>query len=209
VYGNVHGLYDEVTEQTPTAPLSSYAQAKLRSEQIFLQRAEEVPHFHPTILRLTTVFGWSPRPRLDLVTNLFTYQAWKNKRLTVYGDGLQYRSLIHVRDIASALVQTLEKPRFMRSGRVFHVGEESNNKTVREIAELIQANVPGTEIDFVEGRPTDRRDYRINCSKLRNAIGWEAEYSVEDGVAELLDKLDNLGWDWESPQYYNSSYDYE
>ena len=127
----------------------------------------------------------------------------------MYGDGLQYRSLIHVHDVARALVQTLEKPRFMRSGRIFHVGEESNNKTVREIAELIQANVPGTEIDFVKGKPTDRRDYRINCSRVKNSIGWEAQYSVEDGIKELLEKLNTLDWDWESPRFYNSSYDYE
>ena len=66
VYGNVKGLYSEVTEETPTAPLSSYAYAKLRSEKIIFDRAREVSHFHPTVLRLTTVFGWSERPRLDL-----------------------------------------------------------------------------------------------------------------------------------------------
>ena len=84
VYGNVQGLYDEVTEETPTAPLSEYAHAKLRSEEIILQRAKEIPHFHPTILRLTTVFGWSLRPRFDLVTNLFTYKAWKDGKITIF-----------------------------------------------------------------------------------------------------------------------------
>lgn len=208
VYGNVKGLYDEVKEETLTNPLSSYAHAKLQSEKIILDRAKEVPHFHPTILRLTTVFGWSPRPRLDLVTNLFAYNAWKEGKITIYGDGEQYRSLIHVRDVARAVVQTLEAPRFMREGKIFHVGEESNNKTVKEIAEIVCAVLPETQIDYIKDSPTDRRDYRINCQKLKNTIGWKSSYSVEDGIKELIKKFKNLDLDWESEKYRNSSFKY-
>ncbi|AHE65630.1 UDP-glucose 4-epimerase [Legionella oakridgensis ATCC 33761 = DSM 21215] len=80
VYGNVAGIYEEVTETTSTMPLSSYADGKLRAEQIILQKAKEVPQFSPTIMRLTTIFGWSLRPRLDLVTNQFVYKAYKDKK---------------------------------------------------------------------------------------------------------------------------------
>ncbi len=208
VYGNVKGLHDEVTEETPTAPLSSYAHAKLRSEKIILDAMESVPHFHPTILRLTTLFGWSLRPRLDLVTNLFAYNAWKNGKMTIFGDGLQYRSLIHARDVARALVQTLEAPRLMRSGRIFHVGEETNNKTVKEIAEIVQSQLPSAEIEMNPGQPSDRRDYRINCRKLKNIIGWEAAYSVEDGIKELIENLNTMDWDWESERYRNHLFRY-
>ncbi len=208
VYGNVKGLYNEVTEETPTAPLSSYAHAKLRSEQIIFDRMKAVPHFHPTVLRLTTVFGWSSRPRLDLVTNLFAYNAWKKGELSIFGDGLQYRSLIHVRDIARAFVQTLEAPRFMRSGKIFHLGEEKNNKTVKKIAEIVKEQLPETKINMCPGQPSDRRDYRINCQRLKNVIGWEAEYSIEDGIKELIEKFETLNWDWESDKYRNSSFKY-
>jgi nucleoside-diphosphate-sugar epimerase len=180
----------------------------LRSEEIILERSREIPHFHPTILRLTTVFGWSSRPRLDLVTNLFAYRAWRDGELTIHGDGSQYRSLIHVRDIATAFVDTLEAPRFMRDGRIFHVGEESNNKTVKEIAEIVKSKLPKTEIKFLKSHGTDRRDYRINCQKLKNTIGWNANYTVEDGIEELIEKLETLDWDWESEKYRNSTYDY-
>ena len=208
VYGNVKGLYKEVTEETPTAPLSSYAYAKLRSEKILFDRAKKVPHFHPTVLRLTTVFGWSERPRLDLVTNLITYNAWKNGKMSIYGDGQQYRSLIHVRDIARALVETLEAPRFMRSGKIFHLGEESNNKTVRDIAETVQTFLPDSTIEFKEGQPTDRRDYKINCQKLKKIIGWKANYSVEDGIREMIEKFETLDWVWDSDKYRNSTFGY-
>ncbi|MFC1812818.1 NAD-dependent epimerase/dehydratase family protein [Thermodesulfobacteriota bacterium] len=209
VYGNVQGLYEEVTEETPTAPLSGYAQAKLRSEQIILDRANTVPHFHPTILRLTTVFGWSPRPRLDLVTNLFAYKAWKDGKISIHGDGQQYRSLIHVKDVARALVKTLDTPRFIRSGKIFHLGEKSNNKTVGEIAEIVQSILPQTQIEYAKDKPTDRRDYRINCQKLNNIIGWKADFSVEDGIKELVQKFETLDWNWDADKYRNSSFQYK
>jgi nucleoside-diphosphate-sugar epimerase len=208
VYGNVQGLYEEVTEDTPTAPLSAYAHAKLRSEKIILEEAERIPHFHPTILRLTTVFGWSPRPRLDLVTNLFAYRALKEGKITIFGDGEQYRSLIHVRDVARAFVDTLEAERFLRSGKIFHVGEMANNKSVREIAQCVKGLLPETEIEYLRDKPADRRDYRINCRRFQNVIGWKAEYSVEQGIEELLEKFESLDWDWEADRFRNSSFEY-
>ena len=208
VYGNVRGLYEEVTEETPMNPLSAYAHAKCRSEEIILEKGREIAHFHPTVLRLTTVFGWSPRPRLDLVTNLFSYNAWKGGEVTIHGDGCQYRSLVHVQDIASAFVDTLEAPRYMRDGKIFHLGDEANNKTVKEIAETVKARLPDTRIRFLEGQESDRRDYRINCQKLKNIIGWKARYSVEDGINEMIEKFETLDWDWESEKYRNSAYEY-
>ena len=208
VYGNVKGLYEEVTEQTPTAPLSDYAHAKLRSEQIILDKGRELAHFHPTILRLTTVFGWSHRPRLDLVTNLFAYHAWKKGVMTIFGDGSQYRSLIHVRDVARALVQTLEAPRYMRDGHIFHLGEETSNLTVRQIAEIVHKRIPSARIQLNDTTPSDRRDYRINCQKIRNTIGWQAGHTVEDGINELVDKFETMDLDWESWKYRNNNFKY-
>ncbi|MFO8047858.1 MAG: NAD(P)-dependent oxidoreductase [Desulfosudaceae bacterium] len=208
VYGNVKGLYREVTEDTPVAPLSEYAHAKLRSEQVIFDRAREISHFHPTVLRLTTVFGWSPRPRLDLVTNLFAYKAWKTGQMTIFGDGSQYRSLIHVRDIARALVETLNAPRFMRDRKIFHLGEEKNNKTVKEIAEIVQQRLPEATIEVSDANPSDRRDYQINCQRLKNTIGWQAEYSVADGINELVEKFETLDLDWDSWKYRNNNFKY-
>lgn len=209
VYGNVHKMYSEVKENTPTHPLSEYASAKLRSENIILNRGKEVPHFHPTILRLSTVFGWSMRPRLDLVTNLFAYQAWKNGEITVYGDGSQYRSLVHVKDVARAFIDVLESPRFMRDGEIFHVGDKKNNKTVKEIAKTVKEILPKTKIKYLKDKKTDRRDYSINCQKIKNIIGWKAKRSVKKGIKDLINKLDDLDWNWESNKYRNNKFDYK
>lgn len=208
VYGNVNGLYKEVTEDTEVNPLSDYAYAKYVSERIILKRGKEIPHFHPTVLRLTTVFGWSARPRLDLVTNLFTYQAWKNKKIKIYGTGMQYRSLIHVKDVAKAFVDVLEKPRFMRSGKIFHVGEEKNNMKVIEIAELVKKIIPGTEIIILKDKPSDKRDYFINCSKIKNTIGWRAEWDVEKGIRDLIENFEKSDYNLESDKFKNSSFNY-
>nr|WP_321258556.1 NAD(P)-dependent oxidoreductase [uncultured Pseudodesulfovibrio sp.] len=208
VYGNVKGLYDEVTEMTPTSPLSLYADAKLQAENIINDYAARFPHFHPTILRLTTVFGWSPRPRLDLVTNLFAYRAWKEGKITIFGDGMQYRSLIHVHDVAKAVVHTLDTPRFLRDRKIYHLGEEANNRTVRDIAMIVKGYMPETEVEFLEGEPTDKRDYKINCQRIKNILGWKAQYTVEDGIKQMLEKLEENDWDWESFKYRNNKFDY-
>ena len=143
-----------------------------------------------------------------MVTNLFVYKGWKEGKITIHGDGSQYRSLIHVRDIAAAFVDTLEAPRFIRDGKIFHVGEESNNKKIREIAEIVNSKLPNTKIKFLKEEASDRRDYRINCQKIKNTIGWKAKFTVEAGVEELIEKFETLDWDWESDKFRNSTYDY-
>jgi nucleoside-diphosphate-sugar epimerase len=208
VYGNVHGLFDIVTEDAPLSPLTSYAYGKVRSEEIVLQRAATVPHFHPTVLRLTTLFGWAPRLRLDLVTNLFTYKAWRHGVVTVHGDGCQYRSLIHVRDVAAAIADTLEAPRFMRSGKVFHVGDESNNMTVNEIAARVCRGLPSSKVVREEAISADRRDYRISCQRIVNNIGWRAHWTVDEGIRELMEKFDTQDCDWDDGRFRNSEFKY-
>ncbi|HTV71948.1 MAG TPA: NAD-dependent epimerase/dehydratase family protein [Rhizobiaceae bacterium] len=208
VYGNVAGMYEEVVETTPTMPLSEYAHGKLRAEHIILNKAKEMPQFSPTIVRLTTIFGWSPRPRLDLVTNLFAYKAVKGDEITIFGGGRQYRSLIHVRDVASALVTALEAPRYLRHGEIFHVGEETNNVQVRELADKVKALVPDARITFRDEEDTDRRDYKINCQKIKNALNWKAKYSVDQGLEEMIEKLRTQNWDFTQQRFRNVPFDY-
>lgn len=208
IYGNVAGLFEEVDENTPPMPLSEYADAKLKAEQIIFGKAEEVPHFFPTVLRLTTIFGWSRRMRLDLVTNLFAYKALRDGELTIFGDGSQYRSLIHVQDVADALVTALDAPRYLRDRQVFHVGEENNNVTVREIAEMVKDALPETKINFSGGADTDRRDYRIGCTKIKNGLNWKAKFSVRDGINDIIQNLKAGTIDPTDPKHRNDQTDY-
>jgi nucleoside-diphosphate-sugar epimerase len=186
VYGNVAGIHEEVFETTPPVPLSAYADGKIRAENIIRKKAEQNPLFHPTVLRLTTLFGWSPRPRLDLLTNMFCYRAVRGEPIPVDGDGAQFRSLIHVRDVARAIATTLEAPRFIRDRRIFHVGDERNNRTVKQIAETVRQYLPGSEIMMRPDAPADRRDYRINCRSIRNVLNWKSRLSIEQGIEEMI-----------------------
>lgn len=161
VYGNIAELCEEVHETTPPAPLSAYAYGKLCAENIIRKKARQHPLFHPTILRLTTLFGWSPRPRLDLVTNMFCYQVARGDSVTVNGDGTQFRSLVHIRDVAQAISVVLEAPRFIRDRRILHVGDERNNRTIKQIAETAVQYVPGSKVVMQPNITTDRRDYRV------------------------------------------------
>lgn len=208
VYGNVRGLFDEVVESTPTNPLSAYAAGKLRSEEIIWEVARRQPRFSPTVLRLTTLFGWSHRPRLDLVTNLFAYKALKDGAITLHGDGSQYRSLIHVKDVAGAFAKVLAAPDFIRAGKVFHVGDERNNLSLREIAALVKEVLPDTELIMKPGEETDRRDYKINCQLIRNVVDWERSMTVADGIADVVEHLRASGLTFDATVHGNAAHDY-
>ncbi len=208
VYGNVKGLFDEVVEGTQPNPLSLYAHGKLRSEDIIWAKAKEEPRFSPTILRLTTLFGWSHRPRLDLVTNLFAYKALTQGELTLFGDGSQYRSLVHVRDVASAISAVLDAPLYAVDRKTFHCGDERNNKSLKEIAEMVKAQLPETKINFKLGADTDRRDYKINCNLIRNVLDWECRFSVQDGIADIIENLKKTPLKFDPLKHGNAAYDY-
>lgn len=208
VYGNVKGIFSQVSEDTATSPLSSYADAKIKSEKVILDKSAEVPQFHPTILRLTTLFGFSNRQRLDLVTNQFCHKSWKDETIEIFGGGAQYRSLIHVKDVARAFVQTLEAPRFIRENQIFHVGDENNNITVKEIAETVKKVNGSTKITYSNDGDFDARDYKINCSKIKNTIGWHAEYSVEDGIRQMMSVFKEKLIDLNDDNFTNVNVDY-
>ena len=166
--------------------MSADADGKIRAENVIREKARQNPMFHPTILRLTTLFGWSPRPRLDLLTNMFCYRAVRGEPLLVDGDGTQFRSLIHVRDVAQAIAAALVAPRFIRDRRILHVGDERNNRTVKQLAETVRRYVPGSEIVVRPEAPADRRDYRVNCQRIRNLLNWKPHISVEMGIEEMI-----------------------
>lgn len=209
VYGNVKGMYDQVTEETPTNPLSYYAAAKLRAEEIINKKAQEVASFHPTTLRLTTLFGWSPRQRIDLVTNMFVYKALREGGFSVFGGGHQYRSLVHVRDVARAIAHTLNQPRFARDRKVFHVGDEGNNMPIKDIAMLVKKHIPDAKVEFPDAGEADRRDYSISCAKIRAVLGFEIKYNVEDGIKDMIENINNSNLEYDPVVHGNAKYPYK
>lgn len=177
VYGATELLMDE---SSPVEPISLYAETKVDSEYALLAARSET--FHPVILRLATVFGHSHRPRFDLVVNLLAAKAYQEGTITIY-NGTQWRPFIHVRDVARGLVAVLEVPLDVVSGQIYNLGDSRQNCTLSDIADKVRSIISNTRIVHVEN--SDRRNYRVSFEKIRNQLGFECNFSVEDGIREL------------------------
>jgi nucleoside-diphosphate-sugar epimerase len=177
VYGASDFLMDERTE---VAPISTYAQTKVDSENLLLQA--RTPEFHPTILRLGTLFGISPRPRLDLVVNLLTARAATTGTITIF-NGTQWRPFLHVGDAARAFVMCLESPPALCSGEIFNVGDYEMNYRLAQISEILSTIVPTVEVHHLDN--TDRRNYRVSFDKIHSRLGFRCTKSLEEGVREI------------------------
>lgn len=168
----------ECTEESPLSPLSLYARTKVEAETAVLEADSGVT------LRLATAFGVSPRMRLDLLVNDFTWRAVTDRSLVLF-EGHYRRNFIHVRDIADAVVHSISRYAEMR-GSPFNVGLSDANLTKAQLCERIRRQVP--EFTYVEapvGSDPDRRDYAVSNARME-ATGWRARWSLDDGIRELL-----------------------
>lgn len=172
-------------EKSSLNPVSLYAQTKFDAEQALREMSTE--KFQPIILRLSTVFGLSFRPRFDLVVNLLTAKAHTEGVITIFG-GQQWRPNIHVRDAARAMALMLEAPLDKVAGEIFNVGGRELNYKMIEIGEIIQKEIPEAEI-IVQEKDVDERNYRIDFTKISSMLGYEPEFSIADGVQEILTAL--------------------
>jgi len=182
VYGANDDLLDETSELNP---VSLYARAKIMSENALLDLNDET--FHPVILRLSTVFGLSYRPRFDLVVNLLSAKAVREGEVTVTG-GSQWRPFVHVADVARAMVMTLQAPLEKVKGEVFNVGGDANNHSIQEVGELVQRLVPEATLTSSDDI-ADRRNYRVSFAKIRRHLDFHAERTVESGIREIVEAL--------------------
>lgn len=166
------------TEETPLEPVSLYGRTKVDAE------AEVLSGENTLTFRLATVFGMSPRMRLDLLVNHFTYAAVTDRYLVVFEKDFK-RNYIHVRDVAEAFLHALGNAGRM-TGRCFNAGLEGGNLSKEELAFLIREHVPEFFVHFAEvGTDPDRRNYVVSNRRLLDA-GFEAKRSVDDGIRELI-----------------------
>ena len=181
VYGSAgDGL---VTEDAPLRPLTPYAESKVRVEDDVAAIADR--SFSPVFLRNATAFGFSPRLRADIVLNNLVGHAVLTGKVRVLSDGTPWRPLVHARDIAAAFLTALEAPVEKIHCRAYNVGTEANNLTVAEIAAAVVDVVPGAELMITGESGADPRSYRVDFSSFRNAVGFDAAWSIPDGAAEL------------------------
>jgi nucleoside-diphosphate-sugar epimerase len=172
-----------VTEDAPLRPLTPYAESKVRVEDDVAAIADE--SFSPVFLRLATAFGFSPRPRADIVLNNLVAHAVLTGQVRVLSDGTPWRPLVHAQDIAAAFLTALEAAIDMVHCAAYNVGTEANNLTVADIAQSVVDVVPGAKLLITGETGADPRSYQVDFSAFRSALGFEAAWSVADGAAEL------------------------
>ena len=180
---SVYGANSELilNEGSWLNPISLYAQSRIKSEDILLRHTERVG---VTILRLATVFGLSPRMRLDLLVNTFTAHAFFNRKIRIFG-GQQWRPHLHVQDAADAFIRASTAPDERVHGEVFNVGHSVLNSTVLEVAELVKGMLPRTQIEVTD-TIQDRRDYRVGFDKIRHVLDFQTRFRVDDGIREIV-----------------------
>jgi nucleoside-diphosphate-sugar epimerase len=186
VYGA--GKKEKLTEDTEKHPVSLYAKLKLAVEDEVLPLAND--DFCVTVLRNATVYGISPRMRFDLVVNLMTMNAWRNKKIHVTGGGKQWRPNVHIKDVAKAFMLVMETEKVKVNGQVFNVGDNEQNRQVIQIAAMVRDIVPYVEVEVIPDDP-DKRNYNVSFDKISKDLGYKAERSIHEGIVEIKQALEN------------------
>jgi nucleoside-diphosphate-sugar epimerase len=178
---SVYGIKDtpEVTEDLPLLPLTDYSKYKAMCEDVLMEERES--GFTTVILRPATVCGYAARLRLDLTVNILTNLAISNGRITVFG-GDQLRPNIHVEDMTDLYLLLLEAPQQAVDGKIWNAGY--HNLKVREIAEMVRSKV-GSGVEIVVTPTDDHRSYHVSSERIRRELGFSANRSVEDAIADL------------------------
>ena len=166
------------TEETPLRPISLYGTTKVRAEEAVLSRGNSLT------FRLATVFGASPRMRIDLLVNDFVYRAVHDRAVLIF-EGHFKRNYIHIRDVARAFLHAIENFPKMQ-GKPYNVGLEEANLSKLELCAKIQQHLP--KFVFVEapiGEDPDKRDYIVSNERIL-ATGFQTEWDLDRGIRELI-----------------------
>lgn len=172
------------TEETALNPISLYGRSKVAAEKIIMQRENSI------CFRLATVFGMSPRMRLDLLVNYFVNEALKSKKLTIF-EGHFRRNYVHIKDVISVFLFAIKNFENLKSN-IFNFGLEDANLSKLQLAKKIQEYIK----DFVfveskEGKDPDKRNYIVSNKKILS-MGYKFKFDLDLGIQELIDKLPSL-----------------
>ncbi len=173
------------TETSPLQPLSAYAISKVNTEEGLDKLATAT--FSPVSLRNATAYGVSSRLRLDLVLNNLVAWAFTTGRVQIMSDGSPWRPIVHIEDIARAFAAVLSAPREAIHKQAFNVGATEENYQVRDLGQIVSETVAGSIVTYSGASNPDARNYRVNFSKIREALpGFQTEWTARRGAAELL-----------------------
>ncbi|MDE4603946.1 SDR family oxidoreductase [Sinorhizobium meliloti] len=183
---------DFLSESAAFNPVTPYGVSKVDVEHAVAPMADE--SFSPTFLRASTAYGLSPRIRFDLVLNNLTAWAFTTGQIYLKSDGSPWRPIVHVEDIARAYIAALEADRELVHNEAFNVGLTTENYQVREIADIVQAIVPNSRIEFAPGAGPDTRCYRVDCNFIgRRLHAFKPQWTARRGVEQLYEAFCSIG----------------
>jgi nucleoside-diphosphate-sugar epimerase len=190
LYGAADG--DEmIDEQAGFNPVTPYGESKIWAERDIRVLADD--QFSPTFLRNATAYGFSPRLRADVVVNNLVGHAVTTHHVLLQTDGSQWRPLIHVEDICRAFVAVLEAPRELVHNEAFNVGSSAENYRIRDVAQIVQGVVPGSRVALSGKVGPDLRNYRVNCDKFAERVGFSTKWTVELGARQVFSMFERYG----------------
>jgi nucleoside-diphosphate-sugar epimerase len=198
---SVYGVRDEpeVTEDMSLEPLTDYSKYKAKCEEELLRVADD--DFIVSIIRPSTVCGYSPRMRLDLTVNILTNLAVNKGEITVFG-GEQMRPNIHIEDMTDLYVFLLELPDEKVHKAIYNVGYQ--NFKVKDIAEMVK-KIIGPQVSIKTTSTDDNRSYHVSSQKIKAELGFESKHSVEDAISDLKKAFDDgkLPGSLDDMRYFN------
>jgi nucleoside-diphosphate-sugar epimerase len=181
-YGKMEDPNSYVDENSELRPVSLYAELKVKFENYIMNERKDT-RMCATALRFSTVYGFSPRIRFDLTVNEFTRNVCLTGEQEIWGPQFN-RPYCHVDDLARAVVLVMEAPEEKVRANVFNVGDTTENYSKRMLMEEIQKQIPDAKAIYVE-KSEDPRDYRVNCDKIKNELGFTITKKVPDGIREI------------------------
>jgi nucleoside-diphosphate-sugar epimerase len=172
-------------ENDELQPISLYSETKVDSEKFLLNELSELPVI---VLRASTAYGMASRIRFDLLLHQFIFEAWEKKKINIFGAN-SWRPMVHVDDIARAIILTLTKNEKIKSKDVFNVGSNDQNFKKIELAKIVSERL---SVDIMETEShKDPRDYRVSFDKITSKLDFHTIHRPQESVEQIVTALEN------------------